>query len=66
MIVYNLENKSQLCDLFNNWGLAKMNLLPKLSLRSVQPGVAKRHLVNALFAKAWAVAFPQGDNMVMR
>jgi hypothetical protein len=39
---------------------------PRQTLQLVQPSFAKRYLMKAIFAKAWAIAVPQGDNMVMR
>jgi hypothetical protein len=39
---------------------------PKLSLPLVQSSFSPEYIVNAILAKAWAVAVPLGDDMVIR
>jgi hypothetical protein len=37
-----------------------INMPPKQTVPLVRPSVANRHIVNAMFAKAWAVAVVMG------
>jgi hypothetical protein len=41
------------------------NLPPKQTLRLVQWSIAVVYLMKAMLGNAWAVAVPQGDDMVM-